>query len=70
MTGWYEGVIKKEEKKLFSILKRDYEAKNEMNKKMKPEEFVEWATGGVIYMPEPSVITYFLSRKLRTDRGT
>ena len=26
-----------------------------MNKKMKPEEFVEWATGGVHYMPEPSV---------------
>ena len=26
-----------------------------MNKKMKPEEFVEWATGGVNYMPEPSV---------------
>ncbi|MFA2811436.1 ArsR/SmtB family transcription factor [Bacillus mycoides] len=55
MTGWYEGVIKKEEEQLLSILKRDYEAKNEMNKKMKPEEFVEWATGGVTYMPEPSV---------------
>jgi len=55
MTGWYESVIKKEEEQLRSILERDYEAKNEMNKKMKPEEFVEWATGGVIYMPEPSV---------------
>ncbi|MBE7103897.1 winged helix-turn-helix transcriptional regulator [Bacillus cereus] len=55
MTGWYESVIKKEEEQLLSILKRDYEAKNEMNKKMKPEEFVEWATGGVNYMPEPSV---------------
>ncbi|RWS44944.1 ArsR family transcriptional regulator [Bacillus mycoides] len=55
MTGWYEGVIKKEEEQLFSILERDYEAKNDMNKKMKPEEFVEWATGGVNYMPEPSV---------------
>ncbi|MEC2524699.1 metalloregulator ArsR/SmtB family transcription factor [Bacillus thuringiensis] len=54
MTGWYESVIKKEEEVL-SILKRDYEAKNEMNKKMKPEEFVEWVTGGVNYMPEPSI---------------
>ncbi|MES9667448.1 transcriptional regulator [Bacillus cereus] len=55
MTGWYESVIKKEEEQLLSILERDYEAKNEMSKKMKPEEFVEWATGGVIYMPEPSL---------------
>ncbi|OAK05049.1 transcriptional regulator [Bacillus wiedmannii] len=55
MTGWYENVIQKEEEQILSILKRDYEAKNEMNKKMKSEEFVEWATGGVNYMPEPSV---------------
>lgn len=55
MTGWYESVIQKEEEQILSILKRDYEAKNEMNKKMKSEEFVEWATGGVNYMPEPSV---------------
>ncbi|HDX9613795.1 TPA: winged helix-turn-helix transcriptional regulator [Bacillus toyonensis] len=55
MTGWYEGVIKKEEEEILSILERDYEAKYEMNKKMNPEEFVEWATGGVNYMPEPSV---------------
>ncbi|MGE7882024.1 ArsR/SmtB family transcription factor [Bacillus sp. NPDC094077] len=53
IAGWYESVIKKEE--ILSILERDYEAKNEMHKKMKPEEFVEWATGGVNYMPEPSV---------------
>ena len=55
MTGWYESVIQKEEEEILSILKRDYETKVEMNKKMKPEEFVEWATGGVNYMPEPSV---------------
>ncbi|EJS68680.1 ArsR family transcriptional regulator [Bacillus cereus] len=55
MTGWYESVIKKEEKQILSILERDYQTKNEMNQKMKPEEFVEWATGGVNYMPEPSV---------------
>ena len=39
MTGWYESVIQKEEEEILSILKRDYEAKVEMNKKMKPEEF-------------------------------
>lgn len=33
MTGWYESVIKREEEQIFSILKRDYEAKNEMNKR-------------------------------------
>lgn len=33
MTGWYESIIKKEEEEILSILKRDYEAKNEMNKR-------------------------------------
>ena len=33
MTGWYESVIKSEEEEILSILKRDYEAKNEMNKR-------------------------------------
>lgn len=33
MTGWYESVIQKEEEEILSILKRDYEAKNEMNKR-------------------------------------
>ncbi|EOO20291.1 ArsR/SmtB family transcription factor [Bacillus cereus] len=55
MTGWYDSAVKKEAEEIVSILERDYEAKNEMNKKMQPEEFVEWATGGVTYMPEPSV---------------
>ncbi|MEK7016074.1 ArsR/SmtB family transcription factor [Bacillus sp. FSL R9-9410] len=55
MTGWYDSVVKKEAEEIVFILQRDYEAKTEMNKKMQPEEFVEWATGGVTYMPEPSV---------------
>lgn len=33
MTGWYDSVIKREEEQILSIFKRDYEAKNEMNKK-------------------------------------
>lgn len=63
MTGWYESVIKREEEQILSILKRDYEAKNEMNKKMKPEEFVEWATGGGTICQSQVFITYFLFRK-------
>lgn len=33
MTGWYESVIQREEEQILTILKRDYEAKNEMNKR-------------------------------------
>ncbi|PEY29071.1 transcriptional regulator [Bacillus cereus] len=55
MTGWYEAVIEPEVEKLSRILKQDYETKRKMNEKMQPEEFVEWATGGVTYFPEPSV---------------
>ncbi|WP_410982946.1 ArsR/SmtB family transcription factor [Bacillus cereus] len=55
MTGWYEAVIEPEAEKLSRILKQDYETKREMKEKMQAEEFVEWATGGVTYSPEPSV---------------
>lgn len=55
MTGWYEAIIEPEAEKLSLILKQDYETKCKMNEKMKAEEFVEWATGGVTYSPEPSV---------------
>ncbi len=47
-------IIQKEEEEILSILKRDYEIKVEMNKKDETrKKFVEWATGGVNYMPEP-----------------
>ena len=65
MTGWYERYSEREEE-ILSILKRDYEAKSEMNKKMKPEEFVEWATGGVHYMPEPSVHHVLIPNNVQT----
>lgn len=55
MTGWYEAVIEPEVEKLSLILKQDYEMKRKMNEKMKSEAFVEWATGGITYSPEPSV---------------
>ncbi|RKL67317.1 transcriptional regulator [Salipaludibacillus neizhouensis] len=62
MNGWHEEVIKNDEdaEGLLSILKTDYESKIEMSKSMTPEELVEWATGGIVYMPEPSVINVLL----------
>lgn len=55
MTLWYEAVVGPELEKINEILKIDYESKNEMREKMSPEELVQWATGGVNYLPEPSV---------------
>lgn len=55
MSGWFEEVIKKDSETISRILKTDYEAKKQMANKMNPEELVEWATGGVTYLPEPSV---------------
>ncbi|WP_449354981.1 ArsR/SmtB family transcription factor [Virgibacillus natechei] len=55
MTGWYEKVIQPNEDQLNKILQADAETKSKMKEKMKPEEFVEWATAGVVYAPEPSV---------------
>lgn len=55
MAGWHEAVIQKDIEKLDTILQIDFETKNAMVKKMTPEELVEWATGGVTYLPEPSV---------------
>ncbi|KQL52305.1 ArsR family transcriptional regulator [Heyndrickxia shackletonii] len=55
VSGWYQFVLKKDEEKIQSILKTDYESKKRMADKLTPEELVEWATGGVTYNPEPSV---------------
>jgi predicted DNA-binding protein YlxM (UPF0122 family) len=55
MRGWYGAVIQKDLEKLSTILRTDYEMKKEMLKKMTPEELVESSTGGVTYLPEPSV---------------
>ncbi|MED3572608.1 winged helix-turn-helix domain-containing protein [Cytobacillus praedii] len=60
MTGWYETVINNWPEKLLAILQMDYEAKKLMAEKMESEEFVEWATGGVTYLPEPSIHTVIL----------
>lgn len=55
MEGWYESVIKPNLEETNRILQTDYESKNQMKQKMSPEELVQWATGGVNYIPEPSV---------------
>lgn len=55
MTGWYETVIKKESENLNTFLQTDYQTKMLMAEKMTPEELVEWSTGGISYLPEPSV---------------
>lgn len=55
MQGWYQEVVEPEADRLSAILNRDLKAKTSMLGKMHPEEFVEWATGGITYQPEPSV---------------
>lgn len=60
MTGWYEAVMEKDEVQRHTILQTDYEIKQKMLNKMTPEELVEWATGGITYLSEPSVTDVLL----------
>ncbi|MEW9096508.1 MAG: metalloregulator ArsR/SmtB family transcription factor [Clostridiaceae bacterium] len=60
MKGWYEAVIKPDEEYILSILKRDIESKNLMKENLSPEKFVEWATGGRVYLPEPTITNVLL----------
>lgn len=60
MTRWYEEVIRPEQETLTGILKRDRQSKVEMSEKLNPEALVEWATGGITYLPEPAVHTVLL----------
>ena len=55
MTLWYEAVINPELERTNQILKADHESKKRMKKKMSPEELVQWATGGINSLPEPSI---------------
>lgn len=55
MRGWYEAVINKDLEKIHTILRVDYDMKMQMSDTMTSESLVEWATGGIVYMPEPSV---------------
>ncbi|CAN7409306.1 ArsR/SmtB family transcription factor [Rossellomorea sp. LjRoot5] len=60
MTRWYEEVIRPEQETLSGILTRDRQSKKEMSEKLNPEALVEWATGGITYLPEPAVHTVLL----------
>ncbi|WP_017471399.1 ArsR/SmtB family transcription factor [Amphibacillus jilinensis] len=60
MCMWYEEIIAKSLEETEAILKNDYQAKEMMKKKLTPEELVQWATGGITYLPEPSVHTVLL----------
>lgn len=55
MSGWYKSVIQPTLGPLNQMLQADVAAKTCMKTKMDPEAFVEWATAGVSYHPEPSV---------------
>ncbi len=60
MTMWYTEVVKRDENQLQEMLAYDYKEKMEMKEKTPPEKFVQWATGGIQYQPEPSVQTVLL----------
>ncbi|MBX0359795.1 helix-turn-helix transcriptional regulator [Halobacillus sp. Nhm2S1] len=55
MAGWYELVIQPDEARFKGILERDAVSKNKRLEKLQAEDFVEWATHGIRYVPEPSV---------------
>lgn len=55
MEGWFLRQIKPELHRINDILERDLAAKQEMMGKLEAEAFVEWATGGVVYKPEPGI---------------
>ncbi|GAA0593734.1 metalloregulator ArsR/SmtB family transcription factor [Virgibacillus siamensis] len=55
MSGWFKAIIEPYKGKLESILLRDKTLKEKMLHNFEPDQFVEWATDGVQYAPEPSV---------------
>ena len=55
ISKWYEEVTAPQAEMLTGILTRDKQTKTKMSEKLKPEALVEWATGGITYLPEPSV---------------
>jgi hypothetical protein len=60
ISSWYHSVVEKELETYYSILETDYRTKHLRLSKMYPEELVKWATGGVVYKPEPSVHSVLL----------
>ncbi|MFD1388808.1 ArsR/SmtB family transcription factor [Oceanobacillus oncorhynchi subsp. oncorhynchi] len=60
MNSWYQEVGKEKQQDTEAILEKDYQSKKERKQKVSPEELVQWATGGVTYIPEPNVHTVLL----------
>lgn len=60
MDGWLETVIKPNQEEMSRLLAVDVESKKAMAEKLEAEAFVEWATHGVTYRPEPSVYKVIL----------
>lgn len=55
MNGWFEEIVAPDLDNLTGILQRDLADKQSMCARMEPDQFVEWCTGGIRYLPEPSV---------------
>ncbi|MGM7681308.1 ArsR/SmtB family transcription factor [Cytobacillus sp. Hm23] len=55
LTKWYEEIVLPNSEHLTSILTRDVNLKKEQKAKLTAEEFVSWVTGGIEYLPEPTV---------------
>ncbi|WP_232695941.1 ArsR/SmtB family transcription factor [Brevibacillus daliensis] len=64
MSLWYETVIAPVSTEILSILNRDTRQKEKMMRTIPSEEFVEWATGGITYSPEPNVQNVLLIPQL------
>ncbi|SDR93299.1 transcriptional regulator, ArsR family [Paenibacillaceae bacterium GAS479] len=60
IEAWFIEVIEPEIELINTILKTDISNKQSLQEKMHPEEFVEWATSGINYVPEPSVFKVLL----------
>lgn len=53
LESWYERVFRDLEPRIMPILERDLEAKRALKPAMTPERFIETATNGLEYVPEP-----------------
>lgn len=60
MTNWWREMIEPRNEWISEVLKRDVESKKKAQDRMHPEAFVEWATQGRAYAPEPSVYQVLL----------
>ncbi|MFC4560054.1 ArsR/SmtB family transcription factor [Virgibacillus kekensis] len=60
MSGWYKSIIDPDKEKIQTILEKDIKSKQKMLEKIEPEQFIEWATDGIKYPPEPGVYKVIL----------